>query len=165
MSRLIMLATVGVLLLGLGGPIVAQAQNASGVADPRVDFAAGSNAMNGAWRRDQIARQLDLNYRMQWMAGFGPQLAGPFEPWPRVPGDIWGYPQARPIVHPSGHESAQVSPTRWIYRPIYGPSVWVQPAPPPALPANNTGDGNVQRPAPSDVIAPQQRLPANRREF
>src|SRR5258708_37969519 len=75
--------------------------------------------INEAQRLDLIARQLDLNYRMIWQAGYGPRYPNPFEPWPRVAGDIWGYPAPRPIEHPIGHESVQVSPTRWIYRPVY----------------------------------------------
>lgn len=75
--------------------------------------------INEAARRDAIARQIDLKNRMIWLSGYGPRASWPFEPWPRVPGDIWGYPQPRPIPQPIGHESAQTAPNRWTYRPVY----------------------------------------------
>jgi hypothetical protein len=122
-----------------------------------------SNQFNEARRRDQISRQLDLNYRMIYLSGFGPRFPNPFEPWPRVPGDIWGYPQGRPIVHPVGHESAQLSDTRWIYRPVYAvPSLAVPIAtePAPRLPAVSP-----RLPGPADAVAPPRPAPARTREF
>jgi hypothetical protein len=56
-------------------------------------------------------------------AGYGPRYPNPFEPWPRVPGDIWGYPAPRPIEHPIGHESIQTGPNTWTYRPLYAAEV------------------------------------------
>jgi hypothetical protein len=122
-----------------------------------------SNRFNEARRQDQISRQLDLNYRMIYLAGFGPRFPNPFEPWPRVPGDIWGYPQGRPIVHPVGHESVQVSNTRWISRPVYstgpigaaGPIVSpVAVAPGVAVPAVRP-----RLPGPSDAVGPPIAVP------
>jgi hypothetical protein len=114
--------------------------------------------INEVQRRDQIARQVDLNRRMIWSSGYVPGLPTIFEPWPRVPGDIWGYPQNRPVEQPLGHESRQVGPNRWIYRPVYGTS--------PALPAGVRRDmtapidkqgavkseiRNIEPPRPSDA--------------
>jgi hypothetical protein len=120
-----------------------------------------------ARRQDLIARQLDLNYRMIWSSGFGPRFPGVFEPWPRVPGDIWGYPGPRPIEHPIGHESAQTGPNRWTYRPIYAAdvqppakSVQIKPTPQPAAPI---APNKVQLPAPSDANEPPQPNAAPRR--
>ncbi len=159
----IALGVVAVVCGTLGGAL-ANAQTVGDAPRRKIDPAEASYQFNEAWRRDQIARQIDLNYRMQWMAGFGPQLVGPFEPWPRVPGDIWGYPQARPIVHPIGHESAQTGPNRWIYRPIYAtPS----PAAPAAAPPDvvQPPQAGVQLPAPSDADGPPQNGRPQRRAF
>lgn len=54
---------------------------------------------------------------------FGPpRWAGPprmFEPWPVVPGDIWGYRYVQLADQPVGFFSGQTGPNRWEYRPIY----------------------------------------------
>jgi hypothetical protein len=142
-----------------GGTVLAMA----GALDPEV-YTDGFNPatelyqINEVQRRDQIARQLDLNRRMIWSSGYVPQLPTIFEPWPRVPGDIWGYPQNRPVEQPSGHESRQVGPNRWIYRPIYS----TVPAPPAgarvdvAAPVDNRsvpkpGIDKIEPPRPSDA--------------
>ncbi len=111
-------------------------------------------------RLDQIARQLDLNYRMIWQSGYGPRYPDPFEPWPRVPGDIWGYPSPRPIEHPVGFESKQTRPNRWIYRPIYAAEVnRTTPSAPSPTPANLPRDvrGKSQR----GVVAPEKPRPSD----
>jgi hypothetical protein len=126
------------------------------------DPVAESYEMAEARRMDQIARQLDLNYRMQISAGFGPRYPAPFEPWPRVPGDIWGYPQSKPITQPLGHESLQTGPNRWMYRPIYpGP----QPLPAPVKPqvtAPATPRAQVKAPVQAELPAPSDAAPADR---
>ena len=119
--------------------------------------------INEARRQGLIARQLDLNYRMNLSAGYGPRYPNPFEPWPRVPGDIWGFPMPRPIEQPIGHESAQTGPNRWTYRPLYAAG-----AMPPAKGAGSTSAvgvdraaprANVQLPGPSDRDEPEQKNP------
>ncbi len=75
--------------------------------------------LNEERRLDLIARQLAINYQMRWYAGLTVPCPFPFEPWPRVPGDIYGYQLYQPSPQPIGHESGQVAPNRWIYRPIY----------------------------------------------
>jgi hypothetical protein len=161
-TRCSLLAGAALLLLGSG--------TASGQIDREIDLdtfdpVAENYEINETRRRDQVARQMDLNLRMQWQAGVGPQAPYPFEPWPRVPGDIYGYPLGRPIQQPLGHESVQTGPNRWEYRPIYpGDRVKNVPAPGPALgpapaeelPVPNRVNGaapptRLQPPAPSDA--------------
>ena len=90
-----------------------------------------------ARRLNLIGQQLDLNYRMNWPIGVVASWADPFEPWPFVPGDIWGYPSPPPAEQPIGHRSEQVGPNRWTYRPVYA--------------------GELVRPA---IVAPRVRPPA-----
>jgi hypothetical protein len=129
-------------------------------------------ATSEAQRQDLIARQIDLNYRMIWSAGYRPAYVRGLETWPAVPGDIWGYPRPRPIEHPVGHESRQTGPNRWIYRPLY--AVDVQPAPPAqAKPLRGSNVSRVELPGPSDLEpqgffppAPRKnKAPAGPREF
>jgi hypothetical protein len=135
--------------------------------------AASAHQMGEARRLDLIARQLDLNYRMIRSAGYGPQYPNPFEPWPRVPGDIWGYPRSRPIEHPIGHESGQIAPDRWIYRPLYAADLNAAPPAVPA-PASPRAPGFVEQlPGPSDpepeklapAARPKKKSPGGPREF
>jgi len=143
----------------------------------RIDPALESYRFNEAWRRDSIARQLDLNYRTVWMAGYGPRYPNPFEPWPRVPGDIWGYPQPQPIEQPIGDETIQIGPDRWLYRPVYArqivPARAVSAVPTASKDAGkaSTGRGaavaSQPRPAPSDAEPIEKPAPrdSGRRAF
>ncbi|HEV3136282.1 MAG TPA: hypothetical protein VGZ26_00235, partial [Pirellulales bacterium] len=113
-------AVLAFALLGVSGNSIARAAD-----DTARPPAAAANPVqenyriNEARRQYLIARQLDLNYRMIFSAGYGPRYPNPFEPWPRVPGDIWGYPMPRPIEHPIGRESKQTGPNTWTSRPLY----------------------------------------------
>jgi hypothetical protein len=137
---------------------VCAAEVAASGAAPAASPADEIYQVNEARRRDLIARQLDLNYRMIRSSGYGPSYPNAFVPYSfeslaRMPGDIWGYPQPRPIEHPVGHESAQTGPNRWIYRPIYAAEVQARypaaaSALPPATPSNVPGAA--QPPGPSD---------------
>lgn len=98
------------------------------------DPAADSHRVNEARRRNAIARQLDLIYLMQWE---NPYFAG-----------------EGPIRQPIGYESKQVSPSRWIYRPIYSEDV----APPaneslPEPGAANAPAAKPFGPSPADAAA------------
>jgi hypothetical protein len=100
------------------------------------DPAADSYRINEARRQNAIARQLELNYRMMWEFGVDP--ANP------------------PVAQPIGHESKQVGPNKWIYRPVYPEEVQVQPIPaegPELLPPPAA--------APIDIgpVAPTQKVP------
>ncbi len=94
------------------------------------DPAADSFRINEARRQNAIARQLELKYRMMWGFGFDP--ANP------------------PVDQPIGHESRQVGPNQWIYRPIYpelGP-------PEHGLPEQIPTDGPEFLPAPAAQAPP-----------
>lgn len=141
-----MIARVG----SLAALVVTAIFTGSGTAaDPALD----SYRIAEAERLDQIARQLDLNYRLIWQSGFGYRYPNPFEPWPRVPLDIWGYPSPRPIEHPIGYESKQTGPNRWIYRPIYAAELQAAHAPAPPLP--------VPAEAPRGAVAPPKPRPSD----
>ncbi len=131
------------------------------------DPAAESFRVNEARRLNQISRQLDLNYRMIWEHGFNP--ANP------------------PVRQPIGYESKQVSPNRWIYRPVYPEQVTPQPesgpellplpsaAAPPTVqpkpaaqapgPADAQSGDRIVRPNPLRPNSAPQPLPRGPREF
>ncbi|MBI3839926.1 MAG: hypothetical protein HY288_18545 [Planctomycetia bacterium] len=148
---------------------------ADGPANPRAAAANPAEEIyriNEAHRQDQIARQLDLNYRMIWSAGYGRRYPNPFEPWPRVPGDIWGYPMPRPIEHPIGHETVRTGPDTWTYRPLYAADV-AGPDNPAGIAATpqagrSAPPAKVQLPGPSDrdePTPPNPRLVPPRRSL
>ena len=61
--------------------------------------------------------------------------AGPlavFQPWPYVPGDIWGYgAYYQPARQPVGQQQSQTGPNRWESHPVYDPPLTMyQPLPP-----------------------------------
>ena len=128
--------------------------------------------VNEARRQDLIARQVDLNYRMIWAAGYGPPYPDPFEPWPRVPGDVWGYPRPRPIEQPIGHESLQVGPNKWIYRPLYARPEELPPAAAGPRPLAGANRAVTQLPGPSEpepetppAVRSMKKVPPGPREF
>lgn len=54
-----------------------------------------------------------------------------FEPWPYVPGDIWGdlyFPRLR---QPVAQVQSQTGPNRWESHPVYDPSLATRPVLPP----------------------------------
>jgi hypothetical protein len=106
-------------------------------------------SINEVQRQAQIAQQLDLNRRMLWSSGYAPWYPERLEP-----GFIWGYRRnAIPIEQPIGHQSEQVGPNRWIYRPLYARDVE------PVVPAESFVPGPVL-PAPAEVLpAPSNVLP------
>lgn len=57
-----------------------------------------------------------------------------FEPWPVVPGDIWGYRRPDYVRQPIGQQQIQTGPNRWESRPIFPEDLRREPAPaaPPA---------------------------------
>jgi len=48
-----------------------------------------------------------------------PGLPDVFEPWPLVPGDIWGYPYYKTVPQPIGQRQIQTGPRRWESHPVY----------------------------------------------
>jgi hypothetical protein len=120
-------------------------------------------------RLQQVGQQLELNRFMTWSAYYGPN-------------SLWGPPLGGPPVRqPIGYESKEVSPDRWIYRPLYGDE---QPAAeligtPPATgsaSAQSTPPAQPKLPAPSDAQSgdriggplppqPQVSVPSGPRDF
>jgi hypothetical protein len=49
----------------------------------------------------------------------GPQTV--FEPWPYVPGDIYGYMYYSPMRQPVGQQQIQTGENRWESHPVYDP--------------------------------------------
>jgi hypothetical protein len=86
---------------------------------------------------------------MLWSSGYGPWYPERLEP-----GYIWGYRRGvMPIEQPIGHQSEQVAPNRWIYRPLYERDVE------PGVPVEEVGPGPIL-PAPVEVLpAPANVLP------
>ena len=113
-----------------------------------------------ARRQNLISQQLDLNYRMNWPRGVVAGWADPFEPWPFVPGDIWGYPSPAPVEQPVGYRSEQVAKDRWIYRPVHAGEL-VQPRPRIVpRPAETAGRAAViVPPRPSELDEPHANAP------
>lgn len=171
---------IRVLLIAVAACFV-HAARAADALDPEVNSdgfnpAAELYQINEAQRQEQIARQLDLNDRLLGASEYGSRYASPFEPWPCVPGDIWGYPVHRSIAQPIGHESVQTGKNRWLYRPLYAT---VQPRPPAAAARRATAvpgarPTKVELPHPSDPepedfvparAGPLKKLPTGPRAF
>jgi len=72
--------------------------------------------------------------------------SGVFEPWPVVPGDIYGYPYVERIEQPSGHTVVPYGPNGYYYGPVYA-HPWGDHACPRMTPLNPPV--SVQPPAPA----------------
>lgn len=112
-------------------------------------------AIHESARRRDIQRQLDLISDMKWFAGlptnraklvyYAPSLESiyggfparhrrhraltMFEPWPYVPGDIWGYSYVNPVPQPIGQHQVQTGPGRWESYPVYAQPLLPSPLP------------------------------------
>jgi hypothetical protein len=79
-----------------------------------------------------------------------------FEPWPYVPGDIYGYIDYRPIRQSIGQWQGQTGPSRWESHPVYDPPLPdYRPLPPVDSPLL---DGTPYA-TPREVIPPQAPPP------
>ena len=59
-----------------------------------------------------------------------------FEPWPYVPGDIYGYSYYLPVRQPIGQWQGQTGPNRWESHPVYDPPLPdLRPLPPVEAPS------------------------------
>jgi hypothetical protein len=94
-----------------------------------------------------------------------------FEPWPYVPGDIYGYPWSAWIPQPRGQVQVDIGPGRVLSRPVYdsGQGQIPTPAPPPVaaqpgpgLPESNPSEPPALEPIPTPPVQPEQPGP---REF
>lgn len=54
-----------------------------------------------------------------------------FEPWPYVPGDIWGDMYIPPLRQPVAQVQSQTGPNRWESHPVYDPPLVSRPVLPP----------------------------------
>jgi hypothetical protein len=70
----------------------------------------------------------DLDYAYAYAYGFprlrvGLPVGAPtvFEPWPVIPGDIYGYTYIAPLRQPVGQWQGQTGPRRWESHPVYDP--------------------------------------------
>jgi len=79
-----------------------------------------------------------------------------FEPWPYVPGDIYGYRDYRPIRQPIGQWQGQTGPNRWESHPVYDPPLAdYRPLPSVDSPLL---DGTPYA-APREIIPPEEAAP------
>jgi len=81
-----------------------------------------------------------------------------FQPWPRVPGDIYGYPYYGAVRQPAGHEKTYTSPNGYVYRPRMPPPAPSPSSPPapPATPAPEVGGSPESIPAPPSEPGPKE---------
>ena len=84
-----------------------------------------------------------------------------FQPWPRVPNDIWGTPYYGYVRQPIGHIKIWTGRLSYIYKPIYAspPMETARPtaSPPGAVPLSLRPPSGSARPAP-DVSSPAESL-------
>jgi hypothetical protein len=179
------MSAVGLSLAGALPPANSLAQD--GLATPErqeyTPLQAGKDAyfLGEARRLGQINRQVDLNQRMRWQSWPGAYSSGVFEPWPFVPGDIWGYPIYMTTRQSIGQRVYQADANRWISEPVYAqdlatPVAVAQPAANPqltgvakpiaarpmvAMPAAATPVRLAAPYAPSVLLAPNQSAPQN----
>jgi hypothetical protein len=115
-----------------------------------------------------------------------------FQPWPRVPGDIWGTPYYGYVRQPIGHVKIWTGRASYIYKPVYAspamespsesspaPATWrtispgksriaAAPAspgapPPPPKPLNPTPDRAEEKPG--SAVAPKANAPTEGQEI
>ena len=67
-----------------------------------------------------------------------------FEPWPRVPGDIWGTPYYGYVRQPIGHVKIWTGRLSYIYKPVYA-SPAMEPAADDAIPPAPPRRGEARR--------------------
>ena len=130
--------------------------------------------------------------------GGGGPFAAPvpvFQPWSRVPGDIWGTPYYGYVRQPIGHVRIWTGRASYIYKPVYAspamespPATAAAPAPqpgapavksrrlfaapespgappPPPRPLNPRGDTAVEKPAAGGAAAPKPNAAADGQEI
>ena len=75
-------------------------------------------------RRFRIGRQVWLNDEMVFWSTSFPAWKYFAEPWPFLPGDIYGYPLAEPPINqPIGQREQKIGPNRWLSQPVYAEQV------------------------------------------
>lgn len=90
-----------------------------------------------------------------------------FEPWPYVPGDIWGDFYTPPLRQPVAQVQSQTGPNRWESHPVYSPPLYVYSVLPPVnSPALDKTPYATERPAvpgPTPAAKTPARPPAAER--
>ena len=89
----------------------------------------GYDALDAGWeayqrqeqdRRFRVERQRWFNDEMVFWSRSYPAWRYEAEPWPFLPGDIYGYPLAEPPVRqPVDQIEEQIGPNTWFSRPVY----------------------------------------------
>jgi hypothetical protein len=81
-----------------------------------------------------------------------------FEPWPRVPGDIWGTPYYGYTRQPIGHVKIWTGRLSYIYKPIYASPAMEEPAADSAQPTPPLRSDETRRlRSPAVATPPRQR--------
>jgi hypothetical protein len=131
-------------------------------------------------RRAQISMQIGLNDHLRWLSGlrgglgdsWGPSLDDAysglgwtgridawndvFEPWPLIPGDIYGGTFDRPARQPAGHVITPDGRGGYTYEPLYASPYRALPT----RPAPEVAPPVAPLPAPRAVAPPVEILPA-----
>jgi hypothetical protein len=151
MIRQLVMASVALLLVATGAW-------GAGPADE-------SYRLGEARRLGRMAQQLELNQRMNWPRGIGLTWYNPFEPWPAVPGDIWGYASPPAVEQPVGQVTEQLGPNHWYSRPVYAAEAAAKAAaamPPVAPQVAPAQPARIEPPRPSNLDEPKLEGPAPR---
>jgi hypothetical protein len=83
-----------------------------------LNHVAGLNGLPSPFVGPEGQPSLDYVYSGLGRSGFsGDGMV--FEPWPYVPGDIWGYPFYDTIESPIGHRITWRGPNAYTYEPVY----------------------------------------------
>lgn len=103
----------------------------------------------------------------RFYGGYGSPNAGRpltvFEPWPYVPGDIWGDFYTPPLRQPIAQVQSQTGPNRWESHPVYNPPLDSYSVLPPVnSPALDNTPYATERPfePPTPALRSSPRLPA-----
>ena len=84
-----------------------------------------------------------------------------FEPWPYVPGDIWGDFYTPPLRQPVAQVQTQTGPNRWESHPVYNPPLYAYSVLPPVnSKALDKTPYATERPAVAPVPKSSPRPPA-----
>jgi hypothetical protein len=176
-------------LIAVACPLTGHGQNAPS-ALPYDGIQAGLDAYRLAEERRQIelARQLslmdqaraDLGYpasrgatvyygypsrEAAYAYGLAPVIWPPlvFEPWPLIPGDIYGYPlNYLPARQSTGQTQLQTGPKRWESHPVYDPPLTQYQPLPPVESATTVPDPELIPPPPAPTSAAGAEAPAVR---
>jgi hypothetical protein len=96
--------------------------------------------------------------------GYGVARYSVFEPWPLVPGDIYGGVYVAPLRQPIGQWQGQTGPRRWESHPIYDPPLAdYRPLPEVGLPLSGAQLPVAPlpaAPAPPEVMPPEVIVPS-----